>query len=437
MLWKLVRYTHNNDQVVPRFAGWRIMVSDACCSPTKTMITYLLPMHKPITEYDTVVEYLHQVQEMAHQVNMPYAHLTLDVGAAAKTYHVLWNFTDEFENVIIHLGDFQENFGIMGQFVSGSGFEDIVHQAGLCASGSLKGALRGKHYNRAWSVYEHFSDALERLLLVRFLEDSPELHSIPSELLKCIRYSPKPTDLTRLLQNVNTNTFWTNYEAFRQQVRSGSLGKTAQFWIMYLDMMDRRHLLHMAIKENDFDLRLLCWTDSLPLCFAFNKHNYARYGAYYVHSLQVLDVTHPGAKQLIEKQGISVQRSHHKASRQALDQAGEQTFNRSAKSPGGIKQFANNQTTYDKWVLNRPHLAKVRNGLLQMTGLDSATDNPQKTCRPSEIIKSEQRVAAVLVALEEEFLNPFSSSIDSQRLYNLSSRAPVEQGVTESMIKSY
>ena len=69
----------------------------------------------------------------------------------------------------------------MGQFVSGSGFEDIVHQAGLCASGSLKGAPRGKHYNRAWSVYEHFSDALERLLLVRFLEDSPELHSILSE----------------------------------------------------------------------------------------------------------------------------------------------------------------------------------------------------------------------------------------------------------------
>ena len=153
----------------------------------------------------------------------------------------------------------------MGQFVSGSGFEDIVHQAGLCSSGSLKGVLRGRHYNRAWSVHEHFSDAFERLLLVRFLEDSPELHSIPSELLRYIRYSAKPTDLTRLLQNVNTITFWTNYEAFRQQVRSGSLGKTARFWIIYLDMMDRRHLLHMAIKEYDFDLRLICWADSLPV----------------------------------------------------------------------------------------------------------------------------------------------------------------------------
>ena len=96
--------------------------------------------------------------------------------------------------------------------------------------------------------------------------------------------------------------------------------------------------------------------------------------------------------------------------------------------PGGIKQFANNQTTYNKWVLNRPHLAKFKDGLLQMTGLT------QKTCRPSEIIKSEQRMAAVLVSLEEEFLNPFASNMDSQRLYNLSSGAPVEQGVADSMI---
>ena len=83
MLWKLARYTYNSDQVVPRFTGWRIMVSDACGSPTKTVITYLPPIHKPITENDTVVEFLHQVQEMAHQLNMPYVRLTLDVGAAA------------------------------------------------------------------------------------------------------------------------------------------------------------------------------------------------------------------------------------------------------------------------------------------------------------------------------------------------------------------
>ena len=76
------------------------------------------------------------------------------------------------------------------------------------------------------------------------------------------------------------------------------------------------------------------------MCFTFNKHNYVRYGTCYVHSLQYLDIPHPGSKHLIEKQGILVQRSYHKALRQSLVQAWEQTYNRSAQIPGGIKQFA-------------------------------------------------------------------------------------------------
>ena len=110
---------------------------DAGGSPTKTIVTYLPPAHKPITKYETVVKHLHLVQEMAHHVNMPaYVLLTRDVSAAAKTYHVLWNLPDEFENVIIYLGDFylfQENFGIMGQFTSGSRFEDKVYQESYVA----------------------------------------------------------------------------------------------------------------------------------------------------------------------------------------------------------------------------------------------------------------------------------------------------------------
>ena len=37
---------------------------------------------------------------------MQYTHITVDIGVAVKFYQVLWNNTDEFKNVIIHLGDF-------------------------------------------------------------------------------------------------------------------------------------------------------------------------------------------------------------------------------------------------------------------------------------------------------------------------------------------
>ena len=49
---------------------------------------------------------------------------------------------------MIHLGDFhfiKENFGIIGKLVIGSGFEDVIFQAGVCSLGSLQGVLACSH----------------------------------------------------------------------------------------------------------------------------------------------------------------------------------------------------------------------------------------------------------------------------------------------------
>ena len=60
-------------------------------------------------------------------------------------------------------------FGITGTFISGSGFEEIVYQSGLCTSGSINMLLSGKHYNRCWYVHEIINDALERLFIRQYL----------------------------------------------------------------------------------------------------------------------------------------------------------------------------------------------------------------------------------------------------------------------------
>ena len=59
---------------------------------------------------------------------MPYANVTLDVGAAINTYKVLWNYEDKFRNIVIHLREFhfmKECFGVVGSLISGLGFEEI------------------------------------------------------------------------------------------------------------------------------------------------------------------------------------------------------------------------------------------------------------------------------------------------------------------------
>ena len=76
------------------------------------------------------------------------------------------------------MGDFhsmQALFGVIGSYVSGSGFEDIIYQLGLCQPGTMKALLKGKHYNQAWMIHEAYAEALSRIFLGKY---------VPSNLLE-------------------------------------------------------------------------------------------------------------------------------------------------------------------------------------------------------------------------------------------------------------
>ena len=62
-------------------------------------------------------------QNVSKQANMKYTHIILDLGAAIKAFHVIWNQNEHWKNIIIHLGDFHAFmafFGCVGKYVTGS-----------------------------------------------------------------------------------------------------------------------------------------------------------------------------------------------------------------------------------------------------------------------------------------------------------------------------
>ena len=101
-VWKSLRHLTSLDQVNPRFVGWVIMLFETIDSK-QTKLTYLPPIQKPIAEYGTFFEMFRQSRELARKVNMKYTHITLDVGAAIKAYHVIWNNPNLWSDTIIHL----------------------------------------------------------------------------------------------------------------------------------------------------------------------------------------------------------------------------------------------------------------------------------------------------------------------------------------------
>ena len=157
---------------------------------------------------------------------MKYMHITLDVGAAIKAYHVVWNDPHRWKNVLIHLGDFHSFkafFGAIKRFVSGRGFEEIIYQAGLFTSVSMKGLLSGKHCNLCWWIHETFSDALERLFTSHFLsEDEETISSMqalndPSDIKNCIANDQRIADVIQ------------RYQELMLKGLNGDFGNTTQF----------------------------------------------------------------------------------------------------------------------------------------------------------------------------------------------------------------
>ena len=91
------------------------------------------------------------------------------------------------------------------------------------------------------------------------------------------------------------------FSKFRDEVAKGKYGKTAQFWCISLDLMKMQHWIHIAVKKNDFELQIKSWEFLLPFYFALNKINYPHYGSYYVETLKLIEIIHPGLTEMLKK----------------------------------------------------------------------------------------------------------------------------------------
>ena len=256
------------------------------------------------------MECIVQSHKLTRASNIKYTHITNNAGAAAKFYHIIWNNPVEFKDVFIHLGDFQgmmEFFSIIGKIIQGSGFGDIVYQARLCTSVGINAVLTGKHCNPSWVVHESIAEGLEQLFC-------------KSQGLTC------PDNLTSLLNGAKTeesSEHLTSQEAFRvferfyEEKRKKCLLEnfetTSQIWMMYIQSIEKQHRLHLSINLNNFGLRLPCQKEIVSSCFATNKQNYARYGAYYCcpfKNLLAYCRMHPGAEEELQHKGLSVCRNN-------------------------------------------------------------------------------------------------------------------------------
>ena len=124
------------------------------------------------------------------------------------------------------------------------------------------------------------------------------------------------------------------YIKFQDDVREGSLGKTAQFWISVLDDIKKAIYLDIAAKTNDFNLWKYCLHEMSPIFFSQNGQNYARYLPIFALTISNIEQTHPGATKLLQAGGISSAKTNVKSCRMDNDLVIETGLNKNGKSRG-------------------------------------------------------------------------------------------------------
>src|SRR6476469_1639032 len=180
--WIICRGLCNESCCVPEWAGWISKLSTRKPEATQSVIGYMEPIFYPITDAATVQQCLAVSQEASLALGQEYTFITMDLAAAKIAYNIKWQNTERFKNVIIHLGAFHimcSYMGCLGKLMTSSGFEDILIESQVCASGSIGQVISGKHYNRAMRVHQRMVDALERLILRKFCKSRS--NALPSD----------------------------------------------------------------------------------------------------------------------------------------------------------------------------------------------------------------------------------------------------------------
>ena len=339
-LWVLaMSISSGSGQEVP---GWNGFISENGVPPsTLTFLDYYPVINHPITEYCTIQECLRVSAEATKEVGHDCVITTFDLGVCMKAFPLVWT-KPGYEKHIILIGSFHLIWAylkMVGKKMADTGFQEVLLEAELTTSGSMKGIIGGTNYARAMFCHKSIVEALERLLLQRFTSENHannKIEGFSSAKLRQLVEQRCDEHLDLVLDDPGLMGFLEDYESFKDSIREGKLGKSPQQWMSYMDHVWLVLGFIFSVKTNDFELYHACTFQMRGSFFVFNGQNYARYLTYFSAFLANLDESHPEASELFRAGALSVARSFVPGNRCAVDKTIEETFMKHSKTRGGI-----------------------------------------------------------------------------------------------------
>ena len=313
----------------------------------KSAVVYLPLINKKASDPNTVLTSITRGLQITRDSNQDVKVLTCDQQIYKIVVDITFHQPELLTGVVAILGGmhFLMDFvGSIGTLMADSGLKDILSTT----FGSVDKMLQGKKYPQNVRALRLLTEELLR----------PVLEKHDTQLANM-------DDLEKVLDELSAES------------------RTTKLWVnnvikpTFLMMRFCR-----ASHEGDWPLHISTAEAMLPYMFAANKHNYSRYGLYFVRSMTWLD------PEILDKFCEGQQSLHHNAglyNGQWSDMFIETNWMRKGHGPGGVIGMTENPQTMATWVYSMNATMTLTGDLKKMTGDEETLQTTHKEESPSRI----------------------------------------------------
>lgn len=257
---------------------------------------------------------------------------------------------------------------LLGDWLNGSGWTNVITSSGMASSGVADSFLKSSHLTRTRHALQVTAAALYILQ-----------HNAYSRHLKsgggC---------------NLSFEDWCKKMEQKQPQVSYWALVLKLQLWVL--------QLVH-SIRTADFNKYLGSLCTLMPLFFALDHVNYARWLSVHIRDLCMLESWHPEVFRRFQAGAFVIQKTKRKFSSIALDQAHEQC-NVLVKGEGGAVGLTNNANALKRWVIAGPEISRIIRDFEAQMPANSLCQKDHHDQLPSVQEAFQNEVKAVVKALK-------------------------------------
>ena len=237
----------------PEYNGYNTQITreEGVAMKPKTQAVYLPLIDMPPSDPDTILTALHEAKRLTKERGQKNTIFTSDQQLYKVAVEMKWAHPDDFSDVIRRLGGMHTLMsfvGAVGTLMQGSGLSEVLEST--------------------------FAGVAKMLFGKKFPQNVRAMRLVVEELLRGIMRNENITSMDELLLCLD---------------KAASASKTSKLWVdclikpVFIMMMYVR-----AEREGDWPLHLVAVKQMLPYFFAAAHVNYARYGLYYLRSMESL-----------------------------------------------------------------------------------------------------------------------------------------------------